>query len=358
MFAAAAAGSGDAPTAALGPRGAVLIATPQRSGRPGSFALPAVAAVCDARDAAAVSVQIDAVMRLLGRILADRATPAEEKPAGPSMFTKTVDGLEMHVLPIGRLLAQRLQFDLLADVEVCWAATDGRLWISTRSDQLARLHRARMGRLKTLERDAVVSSLLPDESGDVPLVEWALLRGRQTSLFLGRALQYIGRTKSEALRDAWWRDWARDRLRERARFGVALKDSTAVPGGAEVVDVEFDSPAAGLLQPGDVVTAFEGKELDAASPARDMADRYTRRGDDARIVLTVRRDDRTRQVEIAVPREASMDVSDMAPIQAMHRLRVLLQRVEAATIERRGLDPARLDLELRVRWHQPTPPRK
>ncbi len=348
----AAAGGSRAAASAFGPRGVVLIDAPRRASRTAAFSLPSISLICDARDLDALSASMDAAFRLLGRILGNRA--AGQTAPSPSLLSrKTVDKLEMQVLALGRLLARRLQLDILSDIELCWAASDGRLWISTSAEQMARAHRAMHRQRNTLERDPVLAAILPEDRPDAPLVEWALLRGRQTSLYIGRALHYIGRTNVDALRDTWWRDWARDRLRQRARFGVAMRDAAAVAGGAEVLEVEFDSPAAGLLQPGDIVTAFEGQSLNPASPARDLADRYARRGDVARVTLTVRNGEHTRQVEIPVPRETSIDVSDLAPIRALHLLRVLLQRVELASLERRGLDPARLDVEIRVKWHGP-----
>lgn len=341
----------------LGPGAALVVASPARSTRPGAFSLPAVTVLCEAREPVEVVGHLDAALRFMARVVAERgARPGEPAPQ-PAVAKRRIDGLEIHSLPLGRLLARRLDLDLLADVEACWAAADGRLLVSTSAEHMARIRRAKSGRSRTLEKNAVVAALLPDENAEAPLVEWALLRGRETSLALGRALQYIGRTRPEALRDGWWRDWAAERLRRRARLGIALRDSADLPAAAEVIDIEFDSPAIGVLQAGDLVLACEGQPLDAAAPARDVAQRYDRRGDDNRFALTIRRKSRTLDVDIVVPREPALDVGDLAPIQAMHRMRMLLQRVEAATLERRGLDPDRLDLELRIRWHQPGPPR-
>lgn len=345
----------DSAPAKLGPRAAVVVG-PDPSAAALMFHLPAVTVLCESE---APRRQVERLDQLIGSLVHliefMGASSTDFRRDWTDVVTRRLDGIEVHSVAIGPILAKRVGLEFLNRLEICWAAAGNRILVSSSSQHLVSILRAR-GRPTAHEGQhpssaSTIDQITPaSKSAGEPLVEWTLVRGHAVSQLIGNWLDWVFLNHYESLEDTWWQSWARARLSQRARFGVALKND---PGGgprAMVAAVETGTPAAGILRVGDLIERADGRPLPKASAPRAVAERYAARGASTTFRVDVLRDGKPLALEIPVPPAPDTDLHDFKPVRALMQLRSLLSGVESATLARYGSDPGRLDLRVLVRW--------
>lgn len=303
------------------------------------------------------SSALDSVLDRTGSIMEFVATAARlvaatpDAPARPILrSTRRVGGIEVHSVPLGESLARRFDLPFLGKIEPCWAAVEGRLAVASSPQQMGSILAALNKEQTSLNDEFNFDEIFDSAEGRSPPVQWAFLRGTMVSQMLRNWLGYIRLNHPDAMNDDWWQTWALERARQRTRFGVALRGSASHSGGAEVIEVDSVSPAADLLQVGDVIVAVDGKALPSANPAMEAARRYNERGRSTAFRLTVLRDHQRVNLSVPVEPLPGADLQRLEPIRALRRLIVLLRRVEHMTYVRRGLSAERLHVNIAIEW--------
>ncbi|HWL93514.1 MAG TPA: hypothetical protein VNT79_08250 [Phycisphaerae bacterium] len=331
----------------LGPRVVVCVSPPGGRQARGELDMPAVAVLVEAQDPRSKSEQLAPMLEFVASMARAASLPDGAFEPVPRS-RRQIRGIDCSVVPLGRFLAKRFDLPFLKDVEVCWMSLGADLVVSSAFGQFQSIVRAREGRMETLASQWKRGESQAD--ADSPPVEWAMLRGTRASLMLRNWLDYIHRRHPEALHDEWWQGWAAQRARERTRLGVALKNSPAMPDGAEVIEVEASQPAAVVLQIGDVIVSAGGRPLPTTQPAIEAARRFASRGLTRAFAVEVLRGGE--RISLSVPVEPLPDVElrGLQPMRALRQLITLLQGVERITYVRRGLEPRKLDAEIHIMW--------
>ena len=348
MLAGLSSGTG-ASLAEIGPRATILLGANENTSSVDP-SLPPVTILCEAGDAAAHVNNLDVTVGFFVRLLQALVFRRGEPSMPLSVQTKRVGEVEIHFAPVGPILALKTGFEFLRDLDLCWAAMDGRALFSTSRRHVEQIIQAARRKTRRLDDSAGVESLLPAGTGEEPMVEWALLRGTQLANEVRSWLGYVRRNHPEALRDKWWQAWAFDRLSERTRLGVGLKNDRAPSRRAIVHEVDSDSPAAGILRVDDAIITAAGKPLVSENPAREVAQRYRGRGRSSSFQLVVMRDGMRTRLRIPVAPAPEIRLDRFEPIRALRLLIVLLRGVETVSIARHGGQADRLDLDVRVYW--------
>ncbi len=302
------------------------------------------------------SSALDAVLDRTGSIMEFVATAARlaaatpDAPARPILrSSRRISGIEVHSVPLGESLARRFDLPFLSKIEPSWAAVEGRLVVASFPPQMESILAALNKEQPALNEEFNFDEMFDSAEGRLPPVQWAFLRGTMVSQMLRNWLGHIRLNHPDAMNDDWWQSWALERARQRTRLGVALRNAPA-HGGAEVVEIDSGSPAADLLQVGDVIVAVDGKPMPRANPATEAARRYNDRGRSSVFRLTVLRDHQRVHLSVPVEPLPGSNLQRLEPIRALRRLIVLLRRVELITYVRRGLSAERLHVNIAIEW--------
>ncbi|MBX3396038.1 MAG: hypothetical protein KF841_11790 [Phycisphaerae bacterium] len=332
----------------LGPCFTVAIGLDPNGPDASMLLVPQVVGIIQSREAPRVAEQFGVIADFVLTVarLTDAPTSA---PAGSSLVERReFEGLTLRSVRIGTALADRLGFEFLKDIELCWAGAYNRLFVATSATRLQTVLKAWDGGGPALRTDGADSATDERE----PVVRWGFVRGRNVSRMMMTWLAHLRKQNPKALRDDWWQQWAAERTRSRTRLGVGLRDSETIRGGATVLELGSASPALGILQVGDVILATGGRPLPTTQPAAETARRYNERGPEKLFRVTVLRNGR--RVTFGIPVEP-LDLSEIhqiEPIRAMRQLIVLLRRIESIRFEQLGRDLNRLHLRVRVEWER------
>ncbi len=336
----------------LGPRVTVALG-PDADAIANDFHVPAAAIVCETQDAGAIVEHLDSVIGFFAKLVTFMAKSGNEKPKLSATLKRQIDGIDVHFVRMGDVLARRLDLPFLRKLEVCWADLDGRIVVATSTTYLEQIILAARGKAERLDAGGLLPSSQRDS--DAPLVEWAMIRGADLSAVFATWLDYLARHHPKALQDEAWRAWARERLADGTRLGIGLESSADSPGRAIVREVSPGSPAIGILKVGDLILAASGEPLPKERPAMEVARRYARRGQAAVFNVRVLREDLSMNLRIPVPPAATLDLAGLEPVKAMRQLIKLLACARSVTIARHGTDAERLDVDVHIRWRKPSP---
>jgi hypothetical protein len=333
----------------LGPRVTIVLG-PDAAAPADGFQLPDLTVVCEARDVQDHVHALDVLVSFFARLIEATTERRRESPLRVTVQKREVEGVELHYVAIGSVLPKRLGLPFLDKVEVCWAGMENALVFSSSPTHVANIIRAARHKARRLDESPVGPSVMPHDIDGSPTVQWTMLRGTEVSRMFTGWLDYLARQHPEALRDGWWQSWAADRLRRRARLGVALKDDPTNGRRAIVREIEPKSPAAEALRINDIIVSAAGRPLRGPQPAREVARRYEQRGLTKRFKIGVLRDGKPFNVEIPVSPVPQADLSDLRPIHALRQLVILLRRVQTVRMTRHGSDPNRFDVDMSVVW--------
>jgi hypothetical protein len=319
------------------------------------FDTPAITAICQARGGAGYVERLDRTIQFLARLLG-RLTASRDTATPPlTVAVAECEGVLLHHIPVGPILAERSGMSFLDQVDVCWALLDDRLVLSTSLAHVQEIVRAARGKAPTLAGGPEAQDLLPPASEAQQVVEWWFARGGLIAEMVLNWLVFLEIEQPEALQKEWWHRWANQQLTRRQQLGVGLATDPANPRRAVVKEVAGRSPATPYLRVGDVIVAVAGSPLTTTRPAQEVADRFLARGQAKYFPLQILRDGKTVSVTIPVPPTKVVDLRDFDPIGALNQLTALASRARTATVWRYALGPDRFDARIQIRWEKPAP---
>jgi hypothetical protein len=183
--------------------------------------------------------------------------------------------------------------------------------------------------------------------------ERVYVQGTGLSQMLQSWLAYARATDAGMLRRSWWVDRARQRQREKQRFGATLRGRPGEPPSAEVVAVEPGSPAASVLSAGDVIVGVEGEPLVSTRPAREVVERFRGRAADERFEIEVARDRGTVPRRAAIPPPADRPEFLFNPPAVIRPLSAVARRIHWLAISSHRDSPRQRTARVVVRWQSP-----
>ncbi|MFQ5502597.1 MAG: hypothetical protein ACE5EQ_09900 [Phycisphaerae bacterium] len=333
----------------LGPQVTIVVG-PKPTVDAHNMHLPAVTAVVRMEAAEGLVKQLDVVVGSFATMMSASSTQ-HGKPVEPIEIERnTLGNIELHAVPLGHVLSKRLDLPVLERIELCWAALEDRILMSTSRRHVERILLAKRRAAIRIEGDIRTKGVLPDRQRDGEIVEWTMLNGAELARMLKNWLGYLLKHHPAAFRDRWWQQWAAERLESQSRLGVGLKDDPVNPRRAIVHTIEPDSRAEGILHVGDIIESANGQPLEAGNPARQIAHRYAERGNAPSFDLAVLRDGTRLQLSIPIPPKPDVKVGDLEPIRALRQLIVLLRPVKTLTVSRFGVHPEWYNVEIAVHW--------
>jgi hypothetical protein len=340
--------SGESP-ADLGPEYFIVVGKDQTVQSRG-FDLPAITVICQTTGGESYVAQLDRTMRVATMLLAHVARPSERRPERIAVQDADCDGVQLHHVVVGPILAERTGFSFLENVDVCWALLDGRLVLSTSLAHVQEIVRAARGKMPKLGDAGNAKDLLPTAAEANPVVEWWFARGSDVAEMVSGWLGYWKQAQPETLQPEWWQQWATERLAHRAQLGIGLAADETDPHRAVVKEVERKSPALRVLRVGDIVVGAAGAPLSTSQPAREVAERYASRRDETQFSLQVLRNGQVTNVTIPVPPTPPVDLKGFDPVRALKQLTTLSSHARSATVWRYAVAPDRFDARIQIYW--------
>lgn len=311
------------------------------------FDLPAVTVICDSNKGKDILDTLDGIIDILGKGLALVTMHPGDRIDDIAVTKLDCEGVELHVIAIGKPLARRLGLNFLERTELCWGLLDNRVFLSTSRGHVQEIIRAAHGKSPRLGE--TVEDLLPIAEGEDE-VECFLIRGSAASAMFTNWLGYIEKNHAEAMKPGWWQNWARNRLADRHRLGLGLEADRTTPGRAIVIEVSEFSPAEGLVVPGDIIISVGGRPLPSEKPAHAVAAQYEHRGNAKTFDLEIIREGAQIKLPIPVQPTVTMDVSRLDPIRAIRQLATLTRRAETVSVSRYLGKRTQLDARIVIRW--------
>lgn len=283
------------------------------------FDLPAIGAIVPVRDTDGLGEALDVVGESLAGVFrfeavhrdVPYAVRVEKVPFGDTTIAE---------LALGEFFRTQVACPYMHTVQLSWAITDHELIVSTHSDHVRQILRARRGEAPTLgPRLAAVGPLNhgPPGADGILLAQPAEI----ASMFDGW-LAYLQKQYPNVLEPEWWR---RRQQTEGSSLGCRID-----PGEAERVVVHStipNKPAHGRLRGGDVIVACDGTALDAADPLASLKKLIAARRDPTGITLTVERGGARTDVPIPLPEPPKA----FDPVGAIRQMANLLEPFDAAS---------------------------
>jgi hypothetical protein len=333
----------------LGPAYAIVVGE-DRSPDTSGLEIPAVTVITEAQGGESYVERLDWVVRFVAKTLTRLAALDEEAVDPPALQIEDCEGLPLHHIEIGPILAKRSGIDLLSRLDLAWALWGERLVLSTSASHVREIIRADRGIAPRMENIAEIEALLPREAEPPAVTEWSYVRASALSEMITGWIKYLGRERPEALRQEWWQQWAEQRLEQRTRLGVGLVPDSADPHRAVVKEIARRSPASRFLHVGDVVVGAAGAPLTTTRPAQEVAQRYASRGDSRQFRLQILREGELKTVLIPVAPATPLDLRGFDPIRALRQLAALSRRAHTVTVWRYAGGPERFDARILIRW--------
>lgn len=338
----------------IGP-GFVIACDDNRSGASRKLLrLPSVAVVCEARNGETHAERLELLVTLVSQALSWAISPRSDADLEtPPVRKVELDSAVIRVADLGGPLARRTGLPFLDSVSICWTHLDGRLIVTTSEDHIRRIVMAASSKRGRLIDTRDWQHVFPHKDGDEPIAEWMFIKGKELSRVLLTWVGYIRKDHPDAMSAEFWQAWARSRLQERGRLGIGLINDPARKNAAVVREVSIQSPAAGLLLPGDAVVSVSGRALDTDNPAREVAERYAARGRATVFEVGVIRNDKPISVRVPVYPSNPLDLRSFDPLRAIRHIIVLTQRTQSITAWRYATPSDRYDAKILIRWSKP-----
>ena len=317
----------------------------------GEAVVPAVAVVCESRDAEALTQRIDSAMALITGFLDLVSGTLTTQEASP-VQTEVIGKHTLHWLDWGRQLEKRLSLPAMNTVQPCWFAADGQ-WVMATTRTLAK----RLLDARSEPAARVRQKWLESFASKTPITDYFRIDGQKIAALIQGWDGYLSRTHPEVLNPTFWKEWADRRLEDRRRLGVTLK---AAPdqSGAEVVDVEVGSPAEGRLESGDIIVEAAGRPAATSRPTQIVAEAFEQSRESGAFQLVYMRRGEQRSVVIPLPKMPSF-AEGFDPVGTLRRLASLAARIETVSVIGRMGPGPRVEARGQLRWKQtggPTSP--
>ena len=336
---------------ALGPECRVLFARDSAATKT-NLITPAVAMMIEAKKGPEIVRNLDVILDIISQGAAlFAAEPGRRTPPTP-VIKRDCEGVDLHSIKIGPVLARRLKMPFLRHTEISWGALDNLLIVSSSREFAEKIIRAARSDSGRIDHAVALGAVGRPGRDDGPLAEFVFLRGAELSRMLASWVEYVETRHPALLEPGWWQRWADRKVEDRTRLDIALSENPAEPGRAVVEEVGEFSPAFNILMPGDVIIAAAGQPLAGSQPARQVADRYRNRGASEVFQVTILRDGEELAFEIKVPPATRADLGYIDPVSAVRQLAALARQAELVTYRRHLTRPERLDAAIRIRWNQ------
>lgn len=335
----------------LGPRFTILMG-PDPEARPNDCQLAPITLLCQARDPEMHVKNLDMIIRMFASGMEMAAARWQNPHKSIEVRTQQFEGVTLSSITVGPVLAKRFGLELLERLEVCWAVLDGQILLSiSTTEHVKQVIRAIRGQTKRMGDQTEIKTLLPDLPEKGQPVELLLLQGNACSTMLTNCLRYLVKHHPAAVRDQWWQTWAAEKLQDRGRLAIGLREDATKSGQAIVAEIAPNSPATGVLHVGDHIVSAAGQPLTSKHPAQEVKRRYDARGSATHFELGVLRRGKRVDVRIPVSPVSEINLQDFKPIRALGQLTILLHRIKTMAISRYGTNPDRFDVDIVIRWN-------
>lgn len=316
------------------------------------FDLPALTLLCQSEDGGRYVDRLDRTLGFLAALLARTAPSAAEMP-GVQVKVEDCEGVQLHHVEVGPVLANRTGLAFLDKLDLCWASQGERLILSSSLQHAREIVLAAVGKNARLADDPDLADVFPGGSEADQVVEWWFARGNNIAQMLANWRAYLEREQPKALEPLWWQEWAAQQFTHRTRLGVGLVVDKHDSKRAVVKELSRNSPAFKHLRVGDVIIAAGGAPLVTTQPAQEVAERYGLRANLSRFDLDVIRGGKTIKVTIPVPPANAPGLDDFDPIRGLDQWTALSRCARSAAVRVCGTPPDRLEARILIRWEEP-----
>lgn len=234
----------------------------------------------------------------------------------------TFEGTTISGVKLGEFFRTQTACPFTHTIVLSWAVTDHDIIVSTHSDHIRQILRARAGQSRRLGEKIAAAGPL---DGVPPGADAVLLaQPADIAAMLDNWLDYLTRTNPAVLKPEWWR-LRRERLAARVSLGFGMAGTQ--PTEVVVHNTLPGWPAHHRLMAGDRIVAADGTPLAADNPRASLKHLIVNRKKSSEITLTVERSGERMDVLIPLPEEPiSFD-----PIGAIRQLGKLLRPFAAAS---------------------------
>lgn len=259
----------------------------------------------------------------------------------PVQITQSAfEGTTIAELNLGEFFRTQSDCPYAHTIGLSWAVTDRDIILSTHSDHIRQILRARSGRGGTL--GSRMEAVGPLHGGPAGADAVLLAQPAAAAAMLDGWIAYLAKHHPAVLAPEWWKA----RLSQQSgRVSLGFGMTSTRPTDVIVHNTLPGWPAHGRLLPGDRILKVNGTALDAENPRASLKRLLAGRGKGNEVVLTVLRSEKTLDVPIALPEEpATFD-----PIGAVRQISKLLQPFATASYTVRCTLPDRFSARVVLR---------
>lgn len=277
------------------------------------FDLPAAGAIIPVRQPPEVGAALDVIGTAIVGML--DAAPIREKMARPLELRKVAfAGTTIAEVNLGDFFQAQTKYPFAQAIGLSWAVTDRDLILSTSTEHVKQILRARRGQAPTLAtKIAGMGDLNHFAAGTHAVL---LAQPVAIAAMFDNWLSYLGQHNPELLSPDWWRAQQRERA---ARVNLGFRISGTRPGAVVVAEALEGWPAFGRLQTGDVIVAADGHALAQEDPKASLRAMIAERKQIDRLTLTVERNGQRTDVVIPLP-DLPGGIDPVAAIRQFSRL--------------------------------------
>lgn len=267
--------------------------------------VPAIALLIKAHDAEKVREEWSGLCHSTVALYKLLSLKVTESPRLAPIKPLKVSGVACEQLDLSDLVDPALEKTALGEVHLSWAVDDDMLIIASHTAWLRQIIRARHREIPNLTRVFEMAGRPPAEHQESILIA----RTGAISDLSAFWLRYFEATMPEVLDEYWWRGYqpgARD-----VRLGVQVRVDERRPV-LHVESVTPNTPADGILRPGDVIVGCSGRRFATTQPVSEIQRCITRRPNARWVDLWVERNRSIREWRIPIP--------FVDPIQVLRRV--------------------------------------
>ncbi len=303
------------------------------------FDLPALGLIVAANHPAPVAQALDLVGESVASIV--NFPGLQTKLKEPVRVRKVpFENTTISELNLGEFFRTQTGCPYAHTIGLSWTVTDRDIIVSTHSDHIRQILRARAGCVPTLgSKIAAAGPLIAAPAGADAIL---LAQPADVAAMFQGWLAYLAKSSPDVLKPEWWQIRQRQQAgRASLGFGMAATRPTDVI----VVSTFPGSPAHGKLQAGDRILKADGVPLDPNNPRASLKQLVANRKRARAITLTVERAGSETDVEIPLPE----DPPAFDPVGAIRQISKLLQPFAAASYSVRCSAPDRFSARVVLR---------
>ena len=191
-------------------------------------------------------------------------------PRIPPIESTEIGGLPAERLDLGGLIAPAPELTPIGELHLCWTLDDDVLILASHADWLRQIIEARHAQAERLDDVLALARLDAGGRQDNTLVAQVGPLADLGKLWL----RYFERTLPFVLQESWWRNYQPGG--GGVRLGLQVTED-AERRRLRVLSVSPNSPADGLLRPGDEIVGCNGRRFTTSQPVQEMRRGLNRR---------------------------------------------------------------------------------